>query len=107
MYLGLDPSGTVVLRVPKGKYYFDGYVTTYNDVPGWPPTTDFTEPALAVDGTHTEYTLDARDGVPIGFTTDEPTAAAGQAAVVAMGNFVGRSNAIPSKRAERSRSRLM
>jgi subtilisin family serine protease len=74
-----DASGTSVVRVPKGTYYFDGYTMTESGQ--WPmPTTNFTEPALVVDR-DAEYTFDARDGVPVRLTVDQQGAAAGYAEV--------------------------
>ncbi|HEX6352509.1 S8 family serine peptidase [Actinophytocola sp.] len=72
LYTSYDVSGTTVVRVPKGTYFFDGFVTEGADRP-W--KADFTEPAFVVDRGHTEYTFDARDGRPLGFTVDKREAA--------------------------------
>ncbi|HEX6352508.1 S8 family peptidase [Actinophytocola sp.] len=72
-----DPSGTSVVRVPKGTYFLDGHAWTNNGQWPW-PSTDFTEPALVVDR-DTEFTLDARDGVPVALSVDQAAAAAGSA----------------------------
>jgi subtilisin family serine protease len=72
-------TGDTVVRVPKGTYYFDAYVMTQVNI--WAPTTDFIEPALVVDAAHTEYTFDARDGVPLEVSVNEPGATVGRATV--------------------------
>ena len=70
------PSDTYVVRVPKGRFFFDSSVTTV--VGDRYPTTRYVEPALEVTG-DAEYTIDARDGRPIGFTTEQPDAKIGWA----------------------------
>ncbi|OLF06044.1 hypothetical protein BLA60_33945 [Actinophytocola xinjiangensis] len=72
-----DESGTVVARLPKGEYYFDGWVQLALSEQRW-ATTDFAEPHIVVDGP-AEYTFDARDGVTPTFTLDDPDAAPGSA----------------------------
>jgi subtilisin family serine protease len=78
-YLPWNESGTVVARVPKGKYFFDGWIQTEGDGESW-PTTELTEPAFVVNGPG-EYTFDARDGKEMGFVVDKPEAAPGGMAV--------------------------
>jgi hypothetical protein len=75
MYAQYNPSGTVVLRLPKGEYFLDGAITT--------PRGEFdhhnaviVEPAFTVTG-DTSLVLDAREARPVGFTLDEPNARAG------------------------------
>jgi len=72
-----DESGTVVARIPKGEYYFDGWVQTPIDERTW-ATTDVTEPRIAVAGPE-EFAFDARDGAQPGFTVDDPDAKPGMA----------------------------
>ncbi|HEX6353190.1 S8 family peptidase [Actinophytocola sp.] len=78
-YLDLesDPSGSTVVRVPKGTFYFDGWVQTELGEREW-LSTDFIEPAIVVDGP-AEFTFDARTGTKLGFTVDKPEAVAGSA----------------------------
>jgi hypothetical protein len=75
-YTDHDESGTVVMRLPKGTYYFNA--TQMLDM--FTPLADYTEPALVVDGP-AEHTFDARAGVKLGFTTDRPEARVGTAEV--------------------------
>ena len=73
-YWSMEPASTIVMRLPKGEFYFEGGV--YTLVGGRYKSTDFTEPAFMV--THdTELVLDARQGKRIGFTVDEPNAKIG------------------------------
>ncbi|GAB3458062.1 S8 family serine peptidase [Actinophytocola sediminis] len=76
-YNAYDESGTVVARVPKGEFYFDGWVQTPTGGRSW-LTTDLTEPKVVVTGP-AEFVFDARDGVRPGFTVDDPDAKAGRA----------------------------
>jgi subtilisin family serine protease len=78
-YLPWDESGTVAARLPKGKYFFDGWIQTEGDGESW-PTTELTEPAFVVNGPG-EHTFDARDGKEMGFVVDKPEAAPGGTAV--------------------------
>ncbi|MET9226042.1 S8 family serine peptidase [Lentzea sp. NPDC003310] len=62
-YFRYDPSGTLVQRLPKGKFFLDGTISTRNPDPTKSGlTTTLTEPALEVTG-DTELVFDARDGV--------------------------------------------
>jgi subtilisin family serine protease len=75
-YLPYDPSGTVVARLPKGEFYFEGWVQTlagenYR-------TTQFAEPAFTVTGDDS-IIIDARQGKEAGFQVDKPNAKAGSA----------------------------
>jgi subtilisin family serine protease len=76
-YLPYDPSGTVVARVPKGSFYFEAYVQTKQTEERY-LTAQYVEPRLEVTG-DAEYTIDARTGKPIGFTTEKPDAKTGGA----------------------------
>ncbi|HEX6355085.1 S8 family serine peptidase [Actinophytocola sp.] len=101
-YQGYDESGTVVMRLSKGTYYFQGVVL---DGSGG-PATDFSEPAIVVDAP-AEYTFDARDGAALGFTVDRAEARPASAAVgytitTAWGE-VGSYNEYPTLDAVRSR----
>jgi subtilisin family serine protease len=74
-YLPYDESGTVVARLPKGRYYFEGTVQEPSeDGPG--ALTSFTEPDIVVTGPG-EYVFDAREGKQPGIVVDEPDAKAG------------------------------
>ena len=78
-YLPYDPSGTVVARVPKGRYYFEAFVQT--PLSPEPFDLDLTyvfEPEVVVDRAGT-MTVDARRGRPVGVTVDRPDARPGQA----------------------------
>lgn len=72
-YPNLDSPGTAVVHVPKGGYYLDGVAYDQPNV-----QTALTEPALMVDGDHTQYTFDTRDGVSPGFVVDKPDSAVAQ-----------------------------
>ncbi|HEX6360106.1 S8 family serine peptidase [Actinophytocola sp.] len=69
-----DPSGTVVVRMPKGEYFLEATVST--------PVGDrakhavFAEPALTVAG-DSEFVADAREAKPVTFTLDKPNARGG------------------------------
>jgi subtilisin family serine protease len=77
-YYPYDESGTVVTRLPKGEYYFEGTVQT----PAGDDyvNADFAEPAITVTG-DTSLVLDAREAKPVSFTVDEPNARAGRAII--------------------------
>lgn len=70
-YEPYNPSGTVRTRVPKGHYYLS--VTLFT---GATAGTVKVEPDVVVDGDRT-ITVDARDGVPVGFEVDRPEARTG------------------------------
>ncbi|MFI9816785.1 S8 family peptidase [Saccharothrix variisporea] len=72
-----DPSGTVVARVPKGEFYFTGFVQTEVGERQY-RNTEFVEPSFVVTG-DTEIVLDARQAKPVGFATDRPDAKVGSA----------------------------
>ncbi|MGH3759689.1 hypothetical protein [Actinophytocola sp.] len=74
-YVPYDESGTVVARVPKGRYYLDGFVQTQRGENAW-PSTEFAEANHVVDG-DAELVLDARRGKQVDFTVDEPNAEEG------------------------------
>ena len=74
-YLPYDESGTVVARVPKGRFYFEEFVQTQRSETEW-LLTQYVEPNYVVDG-DAELTVDARDGKQLGFTVDEPNAKVG------------------------------
>ena len=69
-----DPSGTVVVRLPKGEYYVDGAITTPKGESQHKAY--LVEPAFMVTG-DTTLVLDARDAKPVSFTLDKPNARAG------------------------------
>ncbi|MEU7526010.1 S8 family serine peptidase [Saccharothrix sp. NPDC042600] len=75
-YVDHDPSGTIVARLPKGTYYFDGWVGTVH----LRKNTYLTEPAIVVSG-DTTLSFDARDAVTPSFAVDRPTARAGYGTV--------------------------
>ncbi len=70
-----DESGTVVARVPKGRYYLDAFVSTIRGETDY-QSTDFVEPNYVV-ASDSALTLDARKGEHIGFTVDKPKAEVG------------------------------
>jgi hypothetical protein len=74
-YAPYDESGTVVARIPKGRYYLDAFVQTIRGETDF-ETTQFAEPNYVVGG-DSALTLDARKGKPIGFTVDKPKAEVG------------------------------
>jgi subtilisin family serine protease len=74
-YLSYDPSGTVVARVPRGRYFLDGWVQTFNQNESI-DTTVVTEPQVEVSA-DTTMTFDARDGRPLGLLVDQPAARPG------------------------------
>ncbi|SDJ21580.1 Serine protease, subtilisin family [Lentzea albidocapillata subsp. violacea] len=58
-----DPSGTLVQRLPKGKFFLDGTISTRDPDPAKGGLiTTLTEPALDVTG-DTEIVFDARQGI--------------------------------------------
>lgn len=74
-----DPSGTIVQRLPKGKFFLDGMISTRDPDPtkGGPITT-LTEPALEVTG-NTEIVFDARQGTQPSIAVEQKDAKAAQA----------------------------
>jgi subtilisin family serine protease len=71
-YLPYDPSGTVVARLPKGRYYF------HSQMQGSGQLSLATEPEYVVNG-DTTFVVDARKAKPLGFSVDKPNAKAGEA----------------------------
>jgi len=76
-YLPYDASGTVVARLPKGEFYFEGFVQTLQGEYDY-RTTQFAEPAYVVTR-DAAITVDARDGKSLGFQVDKPNARPGSA----------------------------
>ncbi|HEY7594511.1 MAG TPA: S8 family serine peptidase [Actinophytocola sp.] len=76
-YFPYDESGTVVARLPKGRFYFEEFVQTARGDDDW-LLTQYVEPDYVVDR-DAEIVVDARDGKRPGFTVDEPDAALGRA----------------------------
>jgi subtilisin family serine protease len=76
-YLPYDPSGTVVVRLPKGEFYFEATVQTEKAEFDY-LNADFAEPAFTVTG-DASLTVDARQAKQVGFTVDQPNAKAGRA----------------------------
>ncbi|HEX6360107.1 S8 family serine peptidase [Actinophytocola sp.] len=76
-YSGYDPSGTSVVRVPKGEFYFEGSILTPS-TPGRFKYTEFFEPVFMVTGNR-EVVVDARQGKPVNFMVDKPNAKVGDA----------------------------
>ncbi|WP_439658111.1 S8 family serine peptidase [Lentzea sp. HUAS TT2] len=80
-YFRFDPSGTLVQRLPKGKFFLDGSVSTRDPDPTKGGiTTALTEPALDVTG-NTEIVFDARDGVKPAIAVDQKDAKPASAAL--------------------------
>ncbi|MEJ3742981.1 S8 family serine peptidase [Actinomycetes bacterium KLBMP 9797] len=75
--LPYDASGTVVARLPKGRYYFEAFI----DMPDQEAMALLAEPTFVVDGDGS-VTLDARQAKPVGFTVDRPEATAGEAGLL-------------------------
>lgn len=74
-----DPSGTIVQRLPKGKFYLDGTISTRDPDPTKGGlTTALTEPALEVTG-NAEITFDARQGTQPVIAIEQKDAKAAQA----------------------------
>jgi subtilisin family serine protease len=74
-YLPYDPSGTVVVRLPKGEFYFEAVVETEKSENDY-LNAFFAEPAFTVTG-DTTLTVDARQAKKFGFTVDKPNARTG------------------------------
>jgi subtilisin family serine protease len=72
-----DPSGKVVVRLPKSEYYLEATVQTPKSERGY-RNAEFTEPAFVVDGPRS-LVLDAREAQPVGLTVDRPNARIGAA----------------------------
>jgi hypothetical protein len=86
-YLPYDPSSTVVVRLPKGRYYFESEISTPPQAgprdPGGEPRWSYTatvEPQLKVDR-DTTMVVDAGEGHPLGLLVDQPTAQPGWAEI--------------------------
>jgi subtilisin family serine protease len=73
-YLPYDESGTVVARLPKGRFYLDSAVQNPVDR----KLAIVVEPEYVVTGPAT-LTIDPREAKPVGFTLDKPNAKPGQA----------------------------
>lgn len=69
-----DESGTVVARVPKGRYYLDAFTqpAVLPDEPGPVDVYNFVEPTWVVTGDRS-ITLDGRAAKPIGISAPRPT----------------------------------
>jgi subtilisin family serine protease len=86
-YLPYDPSGTVVARLPRGRYRFDSWIVTPGAVsidPTQPFRFDDTslgvEPEIHLDHDMT-LDIDGRDSQPVSFAVDRTGAKAGAASV--------------------------
>ena len=77
-YNAYDESGTAVVRLPKGEYYFDATVQTLagDDY----VNADFAEPAVTITG-DTSMVVDAREAKQPAFTLDQPNARTGRAII--------------------------
>ncbi|TCO65470.1 S8 family serine peptidase [Actinocrispum wychmicini] len=73
-YLPYDPSGTVVARLPKGRFYLDTYVQSAD----YKQLAIVNEPEYKVTGDAT-MTIDARTAKPVAIQVDKPNAKPGQA----------------------------
>jgi subtilisin family serine protease len=71
-----DSSGTVVARLPKGRFYLDSWVQNVEER----RLATAVEPEYTVTGDAT-MTVDARDAKEVGFVLDKPNAKPGQAVV--------------------------
>jgi subtilisin family serine protease len=69
-----ENASTLTVRIPKGTYYFDGWIDTGEQV------TQLAEPTITVTG-DSELVFDARDGRQAGIQVDEPTARPGNVLV--------------------------
>ncbi|ONI91777.1 hypothetical protein ALI144C_00610 [Actinosynnema sp. ALI-1.44] len=67
-----DPSGTFVLRLPKGRFHLNSWISRDKHA-----TAVIDEPEYLVTANST-LTLDARDGKPVSFEVDRPDARTGQ-----------------------------
>ena len=77
-YFRHDPSGTLVQRLPKGKYFLDGTISTRDPDPVKSLTATLTEPALDVTG-NAEIVFDARKGNQPGIAVEADEAKAATA----------------------------
>ncbi|PSL51777.1 subtilase family protein [Saccharothrix carnea] len=75
-YVRHDPSGTVVVRVPKGTFYADAFIQTR----ATGQLTQVLEPSVTITGP-AEFVFDARAGKPLALSVDEPDAEAGHTEV--------------------------
>jgi subtilisin family serine protease len=73
-YLPYDESGTVIARLPKGRFYLDASVQEISTR----KLAIVVEPEYVVTGDAT-MTVDARDAKQVGITVDKPNAKVGQA----------------------------
>ncbi|MEV4317491.1 S8 family serine peptidase [Actinocrispum sp. NPDC049592] len=73
-YLPYDESGTVVARLPKGRFYLDSSVQELSTR----KLTIVVEPEYVVTG-DASLTIDARAAKPVGISVDKPNAKPGQA----------------------------
>ncbi|HEX7308725.1 S8 family serine peptidase [Lentzea sp.] len=74
-YFRFDPSGTLVQRLPKGKFFLDGSISTRNPDPTRDsPITVLTEPAIEVTG-DTEIVFDARQATQPSIGVEQKDAA--------------------------------
>jgi subtilisin family serine protease len=71
-HLPYSESGALVVRLPKGRYYFHARIGPADDM------TLATEPEYVVSR-DAEFVVDARAGKPLGFVVDKPNAKANQA----------------------------
>jgi subtilisin family serine protease len=79
VHVSFGQPGTAVVRLPKSRYYYDGFINTpVGDT--W-LLDDFVEPDFPVTR-DAELTIDARDGKPVGFVVDRPDARPGTATVL-------------------------
>ncbi|ANZ40689.1 hypothetical protein BBK82_36515 [Lentzea guizhouensis] len=74
-YLRHDPSGSIVQRLPKGRYFFDSSVSTSGTGRDDNRVTAAIEPAFEV-AADTEFVVDGRQGNQPGFRTDQQATAA-------------------------------
>ncbi|MFD5827267.1 S8 family peptidase [Lentzea sp. NPDC060358] len=72
-YFHADPSGTVVQRLPRGRYYFEGMISTFDAGPTG-LTTALAEPSLEVTA-GTGIVFDARLGTPASIAVEQREAA--------------------------------
>ncbi|WP_170166267.1 S8 family serine peptidase [Lentzea atacamensis] len=78
-YLRFDPSGTIVQRLPKGTFFFDGSVYTRDPDPAKRgSSTAMIEPAIEITG-DTDLVFDARQANQPSITVDQKEAASSSA----------------------------
>ncbi|MEN3358227.1 MAG: hypothetical protein V7637_2209 [Mycobacteriales bacterium] len=72
-YFPYDPSGRVVARLPKGRYYLEGFVQTKIGPGEFDlDDTELAEPNFVVNRSTPPARLDARRGKAVGITVDRP-----------------------------------